>query len=64
VRLCYDYDAEAAERDLKNRTGRLIRFVNMRMWTRSRNDRENIGRRVPLPDGSKVMVTVFLKEGR
>ncbi len=64
VRLCFDYDAEAAERELKNRMGRLMRFVDLRRWNRSRSNPENIWRWVRLSDRNKVRVTVFLKDGR
>ncbi len=29
ARLCFDYDAESAERELKNRMGRLARFTDV-----------------------------------
>lgn len=62
AKLCFDYDAVGAERELKNRTGRLMRFVDLRKWKRSRRNPENIWRRVRVPDG-ELTVTVFLKEG-
>ena len=64
VRLCFDYDAEAAEQELKNHTVRLMRFVDLRRWNRSRPNPENIWRWVRLPDRKNVRVTVFLKDGR
>lgn len=64
VRLCFDYDAEGAERVLKNRMGRLMRFVDLRRWKQSRNNPENVWRFVRVHDGSKVRVIVFLKDGR
>jgi len=64
ARLCFDYDAEAAERELKNRMGRLARFVDARRWKRSRNYPVNICRQVRTPDGGVLWVTVFLREGR
>jgi hypothetical protein len=63
VRLCCDYDAEAAERDVKNRMGRRLRFMNLRRWKQSRVNRENVWRFVRTPDGSRTRVTVFLKDG-
>jgi len=64
VRLCSDYDAEAAEREVKNRTGRLIRFTDLRKWQRSKTNPENIWRFVRISDGSKRRVTVFLRQAR
>lgn len=64
MRLCHGYDAEGAERELKNRAGRLMRFVDLRRWRPSRTNPENIVRTVKMPDGRNVKVTVFLKDGR
>jgi hypothetical protein len=62
-RLCFDYDAEAAEREIKNRVSRLMRFVDPRRWTRSRANPENIWRWVRLSKRRKERVTVYLKNG-
>jgi hypothetical protein len=61
ARLCLGYDAEAAEREVKNRVGRLQRFVDPRRWTRSRTKPENIVRKVKLADRITILVTVFLR---
>lgn len=63
IRLCFDYDAETAERELKNRTARLTRFVDPRRWKRSINNPENIWRFVRCANGSKIRVTVFMRDG-
>jgi hypothetical protein len=62
TRLCLDYDAEATEREFKNRMARLARFTDLRRWRRSRKNPENICRVVRLKD-RKLDVTVFLKFG-
>lgn len=31
-RRCFDYDAEAAEREFKNRIGRLMRFIDLTLF--------------------------------
>lgn len=64
MRLCFEYDAEGAEQEAKNRAGRLMRFVDRRRWRTSRRNPENIVRSVKLPDKRQVNITVFLKEGR
>ena len=64
ARLCFEYNAEGAEREAKNRAGRTMRFVDPRRWARSKSNPENIWRFARLPDGRKVRVTVFLKDGR
>ena len=64
ARLCIGYDAKAAERELKNRTERQARFVDLRKWTRSRLNPENVWRWARIGDRKKLMVTVFLTGGR
>lgn len=63
AKFCFDYDAEATERELKNRTSRLMRFVDPSKWKRSMRNPENIWRRIRTSEGL-VTVTVFLKEAR
>lgn len=62
-RLCSDYDAEGAERELKNRTSRLMRFIDPRRWERSKSNPVNTWRWVKLANGRTVRLTVFLKDG-
>ena len=61
-KYCYDYDAEAAEREHKNKIGRLGRFVARDKWRASKNNRENICRFVRLPNGRRIHVTVWKKQ--
>lgn len=63
ARLCFEYDAEGEEREVKNRTGRMARFVDLKRWRRSRTNPENVWRFVRTPDGDKVRATVYLKDG-
>jgi hypothetical protein len=64
ARLCNEYDAAAAERELKNRMDRRLRFVNSAKWKRSKRNPENIWRKVRTPEDGVLLVTVFLQEGR
>lgn len=61
---CYDYDAAEAERECKNRAGRLMRFVDLRRWKPSRSNPDNVWRWVKLSGKKKLRVTVFPKWGR
>ena len=61
ARRCFEYDAEAAERELKNRMDRRARFMDLKRWTRSRPNPENVWRSVQTPNDGRVRVTVFLK---
>ena len=60
ARLCYEYDAEAAEREVKNRMDRRARFMDVRRWKRSMPNPENVWRFVQTPNDGRVRVTVFL----
>lgn len=64
ARYCFDYDAEGAEREAKNRAGRMRRFVDQRRWKPSQSNPENICRFVRLGDGQRTRLTIYMKEGR
>lgn len=61
ARLCFGYNAEAAEREVKNRMARQTRFIDPQRWKRSNVNAANICRQVQFEDGSRVKVTIFLK---
>jgi hypothetical protein len=61
ARLCFEYDAVAAEREAKNRMDRRARFMDLKRWKRSRPNPENVWRSVQTPNDGRVRVTVFLK---
>ncbi len=64
VRLCFDYDAAAAERELRGRHNRRVRFLDRSRWKPSKHKPRNIWRRVWLPDKAQVTVTIFIKDCR
>jgi len=64
ARLCFDYDAAAAERSAKNKFGRMTRFVAPHKWNPSKANPANVWRWVNLSDGQRVRVTIFLKDGK
>jgi len=57
-RMCLDYDAEGAERELKNRFSRLMSFSDQRKWYTSESKPENIWRWVRVM-GKKARLTVY-----
>jgi len=61
-RLCFEYDAAAAENEIRNRLGRLMRFVDSRRWKQSKSNPENTWRWLKI-DGKRERITVFLKDG-
>ncbi len=63
-RMCEGYDAEAAEREIRNRSSRRQRFLEQSAWKRSRQNEENIWRRVQIPDEGTVTITVYQTKGR
>ncbi|MFO0824468.1 MAG: hypothetical protein U0792_15350 [Gemmataceae bacterium] len=60
---CRGYDAEALECEWNDRIVRRKEFLAADRWTRPRKSK-NVWRRVGLPDGNVVRVTVYLREGR
>lgn len=62
ARLCFEYDAEGAEREVKNRLARLTRFIDLRRWKVSRSNAVNVWRSVKIGD-ERIRITVFLKDG-
>jgi hypothetical protein len=62
-RLCHDYDAPAAEREVKNRYNRLATFVDAKRWRPSKYNPENVWRWVVFRDGVKARCTIFLQQG-
>ena len=59
LRLCNDYDAEAAEKELKSQLARRQRFLDPRKWEPSRKTPDNFVRRLRVP--AKGIATVFIK---
>ena len=59
ARLCWDYDADAAEREVKNRAARQQTFLDRRKWKPSKRKPGNIWRKVNTERFGKVTVTVF-----
>lgn len=63
LRLSTEYDAVEAEREAKNRSGRLMRFIDPSRWRRSHNNPLNIWRFVKLAGRKRLRCTVYLKDG-
>jgi len=64
VRLCAGYDAPDAERAMKNKFNRQMKFSDVTKWRRSQSNPANVWRWMKIPKGRKFRVTVFLKDGR
>ena len=63
-KMCQGYDASGAERDAKGLLSRRRRFVESPKWKPSKNNGNNVWRRVKTASCGDITVTIFAKGSR